>query len=111
MVRCCPVARSIIEQIKHPKDSRLELHLRARSTFYQAVTLLDGRKAQRSLKTTDAATALKLGESWYKKLLRASLAESKRHPINRLATDPTIGELFTSFRLTLPKMKRPYVDT
>jgi hypothetical protein len=105
------VARTILEHLKHAKYPRLKIQLRARSRYYQAVTFLDGRKAQQSLKTTDAATALKLGESWYKRILRASDAEAGRHPIARLATAPTMGELFASWRLTLPPAKRPYHET
>jgi hypothetical protein len=52
-----------------------------------------------------------LGESWYKKLLRASLADAKRHPLDKLATDPTIGDVYKSFRFTLTKARRAYCDT
>jgi len=101
------MSRTLVEQIEHPKYPRLKLQIRARSKFYQALTFQDGKKVQHSLKTTNLDTVLKLSESWYKKLLRASAAESRQHPIDRLATDPTIGELFASFRSTLQKAKRP----
>jgi hypothetical protein len=85
--------------------------MRTRSQFYQALAFLDGRRHQHSLKTPALDTAFKLAEIWYKKLLRSSMAGAARHPIDRLATNPTIGELFTSLRLTLTKSKRAYVDT
>ena len=66
---------SILEQYEHPKYLRLKIQLRQRSRFYQAVTFLDGRKVHTTLKTDDLETAFKLGEAWYKRLLRASIAD------------------------------------
>ena len=51
---------SILEQYEHPKYLRLKIQLRQRSRFYQAVTFLDGRKVQTSLKTDALETAFKL---------------------------------------------------
>jgi integrase len=99
------------EQVIHPEYPRLKLQLRKRSRFWQALTFLDGRKVQHSLKTADPALALRLAASWYKKLLRTSVTESRQHPLDRLAADPTVGELFASFRLTLTKDHRAYCDT
>ena len=75
------MARSIIEHLQHRKYPRLKIQLRARSRFYQAVTFLDGRKAQRSLKTSDPETAMKLGESWY----RSRFAHPSPKPNNTTA--------------------------
>lgn len=105
------MARSILEQITHPKYPRLKLQIRARSRFWQAVTFLDGRKPQRSLKTSDPETALKIAEGWYKKLLRASVANARQHPIDRLTSTPTIAELYANYRGTLSKARREYCDT
>ena len=57
---------SILEQHEHPKYPRLKIQLRRRSRYYQALTFLDGRMWQTSLKTTALETAFKLGEGWYK---------------------------------------------
>jgi hypothetical protein len=43
-----------------PKYPRLQVQLRRRSKFYQALTFIDGRKVQKSLKTDRLSTALKL---------------------------------------------------
>jgi len=56
---------------------------------------------QKSLKTSDPESALILGEQWYKRLLRGTTTEQKAHPIDRLSAEPTIGELFKSYRLTI----------
>lgn len=61
---------SILGQHEHPKYSRLSIQLRHKSRFYQDVVFLDGRKVQKSLKTDQLSTAFKLGEQWYRKLLR-----------------------------------------
>src|SRR5438876_9476561 len=45
-----------------------------------------------------------------KRLLRSSVSEGRQHPIDRFATDPTMAELFTSYRKTLPLSKRQYAD-
>ena len=104
------MARVLLEQHKHPAFPRLTLQLRSNSRFYQAVTFLDGKKHLKSMKTEKLPTAFKLGETWYRNLVRASIQDAKRHPIDRLATDPTIGELFASYRTTLTASKREYAD-
>lgn len=104
------MAKHILETHTHPKYPRLNIRLRDRSRFYQGVVFLDGSKRYQSLKTDKLATAFKLAEDWYRKLLRSSVAEAREHPIDKLATDPTIAELFSSYRLTLPPKKRAYAD-
>ena len=101
---------TIQESHSHPDYPRLSVQLRVRSRFYQAVTFLDGAKVQKSLKTDNLTTAFKLAEEWYRKLLRASVSEANRHPIDRLGTDPTMAELFASYRTTLVPSKRDYAD-
>jgi integrase len=101
----------IQESHPHPKYPRLQIQLRRKSRFYQGLTFLDGRKVQKSLKTDQLATAFKLGEDWYKKLLRASVSEGRRHPLDKLTTVPTVAEVFANYRLTLPPHRREYVDT
>lgn len=103
--------QTLLEAHPHPKYPRLQVQLRRRSKFYQALTFIDGRKVQKSLKTDRLSTALKLGEEWYKTLLRTSVSEGRRHPIDKLTTDPTIGDLFAAYRVTLPTHRRAYVDT
>ena len=102
--------KAIQESHPHPKYPRLAVQLRRKSRFYQGVVFLDGRKRQKSLKTDRLSTAFKLGEEWYTKLLRASVSEARQHPIDRLGTDPTVGEVFADYRLTLPTAKRAYAD-
>src|SRR5204862_593883 len=104
------MAHSITEQHEHPKYPRLSIQLRAKSRFYQGLTFLEGRKVQKSLKTDSLPTAFKLGEDWYKKLLRASVSEGRQHPLDRLTTDPTVAEVFANYRLTLAPHRRDYVD-
>jgi hypothetical protein len=50
------------------------------------------------------------GDEW-KAQQRARIAEDKKRKFDRLSSDPTIGELFASWRKTLPPLKRPYHDT
>jgi hypothetical protein len=101
---------SILEQHRHPRYPRLKIQLRKRSRHYQAIVFLDGRKLQHSLRTDQLTTAFKLGEEWYKRLLKASISEAKRHPLDKLTTTSTIGELFASYRLTLAQSRRDYAD-
>jgi len=39
-------------------------------------------------------------------VLRSTTHQARQHPIDRLATDPTIGEVYAAFRLTLTPLKR-----
>jgi integrase len=98
------------EQHKHPKYSRLTLLRHTSSRFYQARTFLDGKLVQKSTKTDHLPTAFKLGEDWYKKLLRASVTFGRKHPIDRLTTNPTVAEVYASYLSTLPKQKAPYAE-
>lgn len=92
----------------HPQFPRLSIQLRPRSRFYQAVTYLDRRLVQKSLKTEHLTTAFQLAVEWYRRLLRASEAEARQHPLDRLAVDPTIGELYVSWSATLPPLALDY---
>ena len=56
---------------------------------------MDGRKARKSLRTERLATACKLAIDWHKRLLKESRITSKRGRLDRLASNPTIAELFT----------------
>jgi hypothetical protein len=100
----------ITDRHPHPKYPRLALQLRTNSKFYQALTFLDGKMRQVSTKTTHLPTALKLSEDWYRRLLRSSLQEAKRHPLDALGTDPTVADIFASYRATLHTSKRAYAD-
>ncbi len=94
----------------HPKHQRLFIELRPkRSRFFQARTYLDGKLHQTSLKTDHLPTAQRLGEDWYKKKLRASVSEGNRHPLSKLALDPTMAELCASYKSELPKSKQTYL--
>jgi hypothetical protein len=106
----CRMARITLERHKHPDFPRLTVLLHDRSRFYQALTFLDGRKAQTSLNTDQLPLALRLAEDWYRKLLRASVLDARRHPIDRLTHSPTVADVFASYRRTLPPSKRDYAD-
>ena len=100
----------MVERHTHPDFPRLKIQLRRRSRYYQACIYLDGRLVQKSLKTDKLTTALRLGEEWYRQQLRASVQEAKRHPLDRLASDPTVNELYISYRSILAASKREYAD-
>ena len=97
-----------VERHKHPKYPRLTILLRADSKYYQAITFLDGKPKQGSLKTSQLPAALKLAEDWYKRELRSSVTFGRQHPIAKLTTDPTKGELFKAYLNDLPRTKQPY---
>jgi integrase len=101
------MGRMLLESHKHPKYPRLTLDLRADSRFYQARTFVDGKQVSKSTKTPHLKTALKLAEDYYKKLLRSSVEFGKQHPIQKLTSDPTLSELFTSYKSSLEVKKRP----
>lgn len=98
------------ERHAHPKFSRLSIQLRSDSRFYQAVTFLDGKLRQKSLKTRELPAAFKLGEEWYRRQLRASVEIGRQHPIERLTNNPVVGELFASYRSTLDQKRRADAD-
>jgi len=58
------MAKHIVQRLQHEKYRRLKFQLRSTSKYWQAVIHLDGRKWQKSLKTTDPESALLLGERW-----------------------------------------------
>jgi hypothetical protein len=99
------------ERHPHPAHPQLYVFRRPRSRFYYAETCVDSRKDRRSLKTDRLGTALKLAGEWFRDLQRATAAQDKDRRIDRLSSDPTIGELFASWRASLPAAKRPYHDT
>jgi hypothetical protein len=97
----------ILENHVHPKHSRLYVQLRSNSKVYQALTFLDGKKRQKALKkTTRLTTAFKLAEEWYQDLCRASVSVGRRHPLERLAVEPLLSELFTSYKAALDSPKK-----
>jgi hypothetical protein len=102
------MATTVLDRHPHPKHTRLTVQLRSNSKFYQAVTYLDRKLRQVSLKTTHLPTAFKLAEDWYKREARASVAFGRQHPIKQLTTDPTIAELCRSYASELPKHQQPY---
>lgn len=101
---------SVLERHPHPKYPRLSIQLRSDSKFYQTVTYIDGKLRQASTKAANLPTAIKIGEVWYRKLLRASANEARRHPLDKLGTDPTVGEVFSRYLATLPQSKKDYAN-
>jgi hypothetical protein len=97
---------------RHPVPDRKGAHVfrRKRSPFYQAEAFIDGRKARKSLRTDRLTTAFKLATDWHKRLLKESRATVGRYKLDRLGTNPTIAELFDSYKLTLPPSKRAYAE-
>jgi hypothetical protein len=100
----------VVEKHQHPKHPRLTLELRSSSRFYQARTFIDSKLRQKSLKTSELTTALKLSEEWYRKELRASSQFGNQHPVARLTSDPTIKEVYDSYKASLVPAKRAYAD-
>jgi hypothetical protein len=105
------MGRTLLESHRHPKLPRLALDLRADSRYWQARTFLDGKVRLKSTKVETLPAALRIAEDWYKHELRASITEAREHPLDRLATTPTIGELYANYRTTLTKARRAYCDT
>jgi hypothetical protein len=87
----------------------LFIQLRSNSRYYQGLIHLDGKRRQISLKTDKLTTALKLGEEWYRKELKQSDSERRAHPIERLGTNPTMGDLYASYKAELTKPKQVYL--
>jgi integrase len=100
----------VVERHPHPKFKRLSVQLRTDSRFYQAVSYLDGKLRQSSTKTTHLPTALKLAEDWYRRELRASVALGNQHPLDRITSNPTIAEVFKSYRRDLTPEQQDRVD-
>lgn len=96
------MSNNVIERHTHPAYPRLRIELRSDSRFYQAVSRIDGKLRQCSLKVKQLPTALAVAEDWYRRELRASVEFGLQHPIARLTHDPTMAELFASYRQTLP---------
>jgi len=94
----------VLEQHAHPKFPRLSVQLRSNSRFYQAVTFLDGRLIQRSMRSEALETSLKLAGEWYARECRASVARSKQHPTAHL--NPTVSELLQSHLADLTPKKK-----
>lgn len=83
----------VTQQYVSRKNPRIYLQERSNSKFLQAVTFLNGRKHQRSMKTEHLGTAEKLSEEWFKTLKRTDSKEA----IERLGEIPTMGQLYDSW--------------
>jgi hypothetical protein len=82
--------------------------LRNRSRFLQTVTRIDGKLRQTSTKTSHLPTAFKLAEDWYKREVRASRSFGMSKAAVRLTHDPTMAELFASYRGMLTPKREAY---
>jgi len=103
--------RNAYERHPHPTYPDLYVFRPVRTRFYYAETCIDGRKWRKSLKTDRLTTALKLAAERFREQQRAVAAEDTKRKFTRLSDTPTIGELFVSWRATLPPAKRSYHDT
>jgi hypothetical protein len=104
------VAKKITDKHSHPKHQRLVVFLRTDSKFYQAQTYLDGKLRQTSTKSTHLPTAFKLAEDWYKREVRSSVQFGRQHPIAKLTSDPTMGELYGAYYRDLPKHQQGWAE-
>lgn len=100
----------ILESHAHPKFPRLYVQLRSNSRFYQALTYLDNKQRQKSLKQSHLPTAFKFAEDWYRRECRASVSFGMQHPIAELTKDATMAELFATYRASLPEKKQAYAN-
>src|SRR5262245_63148245 len=96
----------VLERYPHPKYPRLTLQQRSSSRFYQAVTFIDGKLRQTSTRSDHLPTAFKLGEDWYRKLVKASLASAREHPLDVLAADALVADVYRSYLSTLSKPRQ-----
>jgi hypothetical protein len=90
------------ERHPHPTYPKLYVFKQARSRFYNVEMCIQGRKTRKSLKTDRLATAFALAAEEWKAHQRTALAEDKKRKFDRLSSNPTIGELFVSWRASLP---------
>ena len=88
------MARILKETHPHPDYPTLHLDLRTDSRFYQARAYLDRVVRLKSTKATSLSTAFRIAEDWYRRELRALT----RKPVERLAANPTVAEVFASYR-------------
>jgi hypothetical protein len=88
------VAR-ILERHRHPKYERLTLQRRSDSVYLQAVCYLDGELHQKSTRSGELTTALKLGGEWYRTLIRG------RRDDDLTDINPTMRHAFRRYRDSL----------
>jgi len=99
------------ERHLHPKFPRLRLELRSDSKFFQAVTRLDNKLRQKTTGTDNLVTAYRVAEDWYRREVKASQLAARQHPVDVITKDPTMAELFASYKLTLEtEAKQKYAD-
>lgn len=91
---------------KHPTFPRLVILKRPISRFYHCRTYLSGRLVQHSLKTDELTLAFTLAEEWYKRQLRASLQQQKKHPVKDVNRGTLISELFAVYVRSLRHPER-----
>lgn len=99
------------ERHPHPTYPKLYVFKQAKSRFWNMELCINGKKKRKSLKTDRLATAFTLAADEWKASQRSLLAEDKKRKFDRLSSNPTIGELFISWKATLPPAKRPYHET
>jgi hypothetical protein len=101
----------VLERHVHPKFPRLRIELRSDSRFLQAVTRLDDKLRQWSTKTDVLPTAFRLAEDWYRREVKASKLAARQHPVDTIAQDPTMQELYEMYRRSLESdQKQAYAD-
>ena len=96
---------------EHPAHAQLYVFKRPRSRFFYAEWCIDGRKQRQSLKTDRLTTAFALAAEKFRAMQRSTVAEDSKRKFDSLSSDPTLGELFVSWKASLPKEKRGYHET
>jgi integrase len=99
---------TVVERHTHPKHQRLQVHLRSDSRFFQAVTFIDNKTKQKSLKVESLTTALRLAEEWYRGLLKAEEAERRKHPLDTLGSDSLMADVCRAYQEELTPSRRAY---
>lgn len=98
------MSKVLLEQHRHPQQKRLILQLRSNSRFWQARAWVNGKWSSHSTKTTQLTTAFRLGGEWFARLMRTA----DDRPYDRAGSDPTIGELSSSYRSQLAPNAKIY---
>lgn len=110
MLPCRAVAPRYPQPDRHAVPDRTGVYVfkQRRSPYYNVEAFINGKKIRKSLRTPELTTANKLAIDWHKRLLKEARQTGRR--LDRVGTDPTVAEVFDSYRLTLEAGPRAYAD-